>query len=103
MTTHYYADWRDVPENFWRRPNFSPEEIACRGDGTIRINGAALDKPQALRDRPGAPLIVHSACRSPGYNRQAGGARHSMHLRGAAFDISMANHDPEGFDAAAPA
>lgn len=101
MTTHYYADWRDVPETLWRWPIFSPEEIACRGDGKIRINEEALDKLQALREKLGVPLIVHSAYRSPAYNRQVGGAEHSMHLQGAAFDISMANHDPERFEAAA--
>ena len=101
MTTHYYADWRDVPDKLWRWPSFSPEEIACRGDGAIRINAAALDKLQALRDRLGVPLIVHSAYRSPDYNRQIGGAKHSMHLQGAAFDISMANHEPDSFEAAA--
>ena len=57
-TTHYFADWRNVPEKLWRWPNFSPEEIACRGDGTIRINEPALDKLQALRDRLGAPDIA---------------------------------------------
>ncbi len=101
MTTHYYADWRDVPEKLWRWVNFSPEEIACRGDGTIHINEPALDKLQTLRDRLSVPLIVHSAYRSPAYNRQVGGAKHSMHLQGAAFDISMANHDPVSFEAAA--
>ena len=103
MTTHYYADWRGVPEKLWRWPDFSPEEIACRGDGKIQINEAALDKLQALRDQLGVPLIVHSAYRSPDYNRQVGGAKQSMHLQGAAFDISMANHDPESFKAAARA
>ena len=101
MTTHYYANWRDVPEKLWRWPNFSPEEIACRGDGTIRINEPALDKLQALRDRLGVPLIVHSAYRSPSYNRQVGGAKQSMYLKGAAFDISMTNHDSESFETAA--
>jgi len=33
--------------------------------------------------------------------RHAG--KHSMHLQGAAFDISMANHDPESFETAARA
>lgn len=80
-----------------------PEEIACRGDGKIRIDEAALDKLQALRDRLGVPLIVHSAYRSPDYNRKVGGAKHSMHLQGAAFDISMANHDPDAFEKAARA
>ena len=103
MTTHYFADWRDVPEKLWRWPDFSPEEIACRGDGKIQINEAALDLLQALRDRLGAPLIVHSAYRSPDYNRKVGGAKHSMHLQGAAFDVSMSNHDPVKFEAAARA
>ncbi len=103
MTTHYFADWRDVPETLWRWPEFSPEEIACRGDGKIQINEAALDKLQALRDRLGVPLIVHSAYRSPDYNRRVGGVKQSMHLQGAAFDISMANYDPTAFETAARA
>ena len=101
MTPTFYDHWRDVPDAASRWPNFSPEEIACRGDDTIRINEAALDKLQALRDQIGVPLIVNSAYRSLDYNRQVGGAKHSMHLQGAAFDISMANHDPEVFEAAA--
>ena len=101
MTNHYYANWHDVPDKLWHWPNFSPEEIACRGDGTIRINEAALDKLQALRERLGVPLIVHSSYRSPDYNRRVGGAKHSMHLQGAAFDISMANHDPAAYEKAA--
>ena len=103
MTTHYFADWRDVPDKLWRWSDFSPEEIACRGDGKIQINEAALDKLQVLRDQLGVPLIVHSAYRSPDYNRQVGGAKHSMHLQGAAFDVSMANHDPAAFEGAARA
>jgi len=103
MTTHTFADWRNVPEKLWRWPDFSPEEIACRGDGKIQINEAALDLLQALRDRLGVPLIVHSVYRSPEYNLRVGGATHSMHLQGAAFDISMANHDPVSFEAAARA
>ncbi|OUS03953.1 peptidase M15 [Rhodobacterales bacterium 52_120_T64] len=101
MTTQYFADWRNVPETLWRWANFSPQEISCRGDGTIRVDEVALDKLQALREKLGVPLIVHSAYRSPEYNRKVGGAEHSMHLQGAAFDISMANHDPDVFEAAA--
>ena len=78
MTTHYFADWRDVPDKLWRWPDFSPEEIACRGDGKIQLNEPALDKLQVLRDQLSVPLIVHSAYRSPDYNRQVGGAQHSM-------------------------
>ncbi len=103
MTNTFYDHWHDVPDTAWRWPNFSAQEIACRGDGEIRINAAALDRLQALRDRLATPLIVHSAYRSPDYNRRVGGAKHSMHLQGAAFDISMANHDPVAFEAAARA
>jgi zinc D-Ala-D-Ala carboxypeptidase len=64
-------------------------------------NEAALDHLQALRDRLGKPLIVRSAYRSPEHNRTVGGAKASKHLEGIAFDVAMANHDPEAFEAAA--
>ncbi|MCE8523487.1 DUF882 domain-containing protein [Ruegeria pomeroyi] len=103
MTTTFYAHWRDVPAEAWRWPNFSPAEIACRGTGKLLINEAALDRLQALRDRLGKPLIVRSAYRSPEHNKAVGGAKHSKHMEGAAFDIAMANHDPAAFEAAARA
>ena len=97
----FYAHWREVPAAAWRWPKFSPAEIACRGTGKLLLNDAALDKLQALRDRLGKPLIVLSAYRSPEHNRAVGGAKASKHLEGIAFDIAMANHDPEAFEAAA--
>ena len=98
-----YTHWRDVPKTAWRWPNFSPAEIACRGTGKLLVNEAALDKLQALRLRLGKPLIVLSAYRSPEHNRAVGGAKASKHMEGIAFDIAMANHDPEAFEAAARA
>jgi len=65
MTTTFYDHWRNVPEKAWRWRNFSPAKIACPGDGKLLINEPALEKPQALRDRLGKPLIVRSAYRSP--------------------------------------
>ena len=103
MTTSYYTHWRDVPKDAWRWKNFSPAEIACRASGSLRINEAALDKLQALRDRMGKPLIVRSAYRSPAHNQAVGGASRSKHLDGAAFDIAMTNHDPVAFEEAASA
>jgi hypothetical protein len=58
---------------------------------------------QALRDRLGKPLIVRSAYRSPEHNRAVGGAKASKHMEGIAFDIAMANYDPEALEAAARA
>jgi hypothetical protein len=99
----YFANWRDVPPERWRWRNFSPAEIACRGSGSILIDDDALDKLQALRDRLNKPLIVISGYRSREHNREVGGAKHSKHMDGTAFDISMANHDPAAFEAAARA
>jgi len=96
-----FRHYREVPDRLWRWPNFSPAEIACRGTGALKLHPEALDKLQALRDRLGKPLIVRSAYRSPEHNRAVGGAPRSKHMDGTAFDISMANHDPAAFEAAA--
>ncbi len=101
MTTTLYLSWRDVPKAKWRWANFSPAEIACRGNGSIKINEDALDCLQALRDLLGKPMIVLSGYRSPEHNRRVAGARASKHMEGTAFDIAMANHDPVAFEAAA--
>lgn len=96
-----YQHWRNVPAKEWHWPNFSPAEIACRGTGKLRVNADALDRLQELRVTLGKPLIVNSAYRSPEHNKRFGGAKASKHLDGTAFDISMANHDPVAFIAAA--
>lgn len=96
-------NFADIPPDQWRWPNFSPDEIACRGDGKIKIAKDAMDRLQALRVRLGKPLIVNSAYRSPAWNAKIGGEPNSYHTRGMAFDISMANQDPAEFEAAARA
>lgn len=102
MTTHFFEHWSKVPPGLWRWPNFSPEEIACRRTGKIKVNERALDMLQGLRDDLGCPLMVTSAYRSPEHNATLkGAAKYSKHLDGIAFDISMANHDPAPFIAAA--
>jgi len=97
----YFDHWTKVPVTLWRWPNFSPEEIACRGTGKIGIDPEAMDRLQCLRGLIAAPLMLNSAYRSPEHNRAVGGAAHSQHLKARAFDVSMANHDPETFEAAA--
>ncbi len=103
MTLSFYRNHRDLPEAAWHWPSFSPAEIACRGTGAIKIDADAMDKLQRLRNHLGKPLIVLSAYRSLAHNRAVGGAPHSKHIQGIAFDISMANHDPVVFEAAARA
>lgn len=98
----YFDHWSKVPANIWRWPSFSPEEIACRGTGKVGFEPAAMDKLQALRDLLGAPLMLNSAYRSPEYNAKLkGAAKNSYHMKAMAFDVSMANHDPVRFEAAA--
>lgn len=101
MPVILYRSWRDFPAAEWRWPNFSPAELACRGTGQLMIDPASLDKLQALRTLLGVPLVVLSAYRSPEHNRRVGGKKQSQHLLARAYDISMANHDPAAFEAAA--
>ena len=47
--TKIYDNWKDFPMDQWNWPDFSPEEIACRGTGNLMIVPHAMDKLQALR------------------------------------------------------
>jgi zinc D-Ala-D-Ala carboxypeptidase len=98
-----YTHWSKVPKSAWRWKSFSPQEIACKGTGSIAMNEAALDKLQALRDKLGRPLLLTSAYRSPEHNKRVGGAKNSQHMLGIAFDVRMENQDPQKFEAAARA
>ena len=86
--------WREVDLAAWRWTNFSPAELASKGDGSINLSCATLDKLQSLRDVAGVPLIVTSAYRDPEHNKRVGGAKESYHMRGMAFDIRVDNIDP---------
>jgi len=101
MTITKYAHYSKIPADKWTWKSFSPEEIACRGTGEIVVNTDALDKLQALRNKLGKPLIINSAYRSATHNKAIGGAKDSQHMKGIAFDVSMANHKPREFIRAA--
>ena len=96
-----YASWKDYPKSEWRWPDFSPQEMACRGTGRLLIVPEAMDKLQSLRIKLGRPMIVNSAYRSPEHNKAVGGAPASKHMLGIAFDVRMDNHDPDTYIAAA--
>jgi zinc D-Ala-D-Ala carboxypeptidase len=100
MTT-LYQSWRDVPKAKWPWLNFSPRELACKGTGRLLLDEVAVAKLQELRDLIGRPIILTSAYRSPEYNKKVGGAKYSMHMQGCAFDVNMANHNPQEFEIAA--
>lgn len=95
------SHWSKVSWDRQRWPNFSPQELACKGTGKLLINEDALDRLQTLRSELGVPFLVTSAYRSPEHNKKVGGAKNSMHMKGIAFDIRMDNLDPDAFIEAA--
>jgi zinc D-Ala-D-Ala carboxypeptidase len=99
MSRVKYRHHSHVLPQDWPWKNFSPKEIACRGTGELVVDPHALDALQELRDRLGKPIIISSAYRSVEHNsRLRGAVQNSRHLAGDAFDVSMANHDPEHFE-----
>ncbi len=96
-----YRHYAEFPVDLWKWPNFSPQELACRGDNTLMVNEHSMDCLQRLRGILGRPLIINSAYRSRPYNTRIGGAKGSKHMEALAFDVSMANHDPAVFERAA--
>jgi hypothetical protein len=97
------AHWRAVDEAAWPWPNFSPAEMASKGDGSLRLSRGAMDRLQRLRMRLGVPLQILSAYRDPAHNARVGGAKRSYHMRGLAFDIRVDNIDPAALIEAAHA
>ncbi len=91
LFTHY-----EEAEDVWEwSPQFTPKEIACRGDGSLLVNPQALDvllRARLLADRP---FRILSAYRSPRHNALVGGAPKSAHKDGIAFDIALAGHEPD--------
>lgn len=80
MTAHISDRW----------PNFSEDELACKGDGTLSMNCAFMDRLQALRDAYGKPMIVTSGYRSPEYNATISKTgTDGPHTTGRAVDIAI--------------
>ncbi|PWE32882.1 hypothetical protein DDZ14_08590 [Maritimibacter sp. 55A14] len=94
MYTHY----TDYPITNWRWENFSPRELASKGEGALLIHEPSLDLLQAFRSHMGVPFLLTSAYRSPAHNARVGGAPNSYHMKGMAFDVRMENFDPEHFE-----
>lgn len=79
----------EIDPRLWRWEYFKPSEIACKGDGLIKINQDALNRLEKFRRITGVPFTPNSAYRSVEYNKLVGGAPKSMHLQGKAFDIPI--------------
>lgn len=72
-------------------PNFTPEELASKGDGSLKIRKESLRKLQKVRHLYGKPLFVNSAYRDREHNLKVGSTEQSQHRKGRAFDLSIQN------------
>lgn len=78
----------------WRWPHFSPDELRCKGDGTLRMSASFLDRLEKLRVAYGKPLVITSAYRSPEYNQKvAETGADGPHTTGHAVDIATSGQD----------
>jgi hypothetical protein len=83
-----FIDLEQIDPKLKLAPNFTLDEIAQSFKGRWAIvQPHAVESLQKLRDAVGA-IGVNSGYRSPQYNSQVGGATHSRHMYGDAFDMA---------------
>ena len=73
----------------WRWPHFSPAEMQCRHCRQSAMNGAFMDRLQALRLVFGTPMVISSGYRCAIHNAAIGAGPHSAHVQGRAVDVSI--------------
>lgn len=79
-----------------RWPNFSFDELKCKGTGSLRVHYSTMDALQRLRLMIRRPIAINSYYRSPEYNERIGGAPASYHLLGKAVDTTLWNGNITG-------
>jgi zinc D-Ala-D-Ala carboxypeptidase len=72
---------------FWRWPNFRPEEFACQHCGAHGMDEDTLDRLQQLRLWYQAPIIINSGYRCAKHPIEAAKPRVGSHAMGRAADI----------------
>jgi len=90
MSVINYKDAKTCIE--WTWPHFNPKEFACKCCGAdlfTKESVKAWDAIQAFRDEVKQPVIINSAYRCEVHNKAVGGAKHSRHLEGIAFDVKI--------------
>lgn len=87
-----WQDWAQIePDWETRWPNFSPEELRCRGTDQLLLVPESLDRLQAIRTGLGFPFAITSAGRSPEHNAIVSEktGRDGPHTTGRAWDIAV--------------
>ena len=75
---------------------WSTDLFGTNGYSEIGLVVGANNVPvlQSIRSHFAAPVVIHSAYRTPQYNAKVGGAAHSQHCYGTAADISVKGQTP---------
>jgi len=61
-------------------PNFSMDELRCKGSGMLILAPGFAQALQGLRDAVGVPMVINSCCRSKEHNAAVGGHPRSLHV-----------------------
>ena len=70
--------------------HFIVKEFACKdGSPVVFIDDYLYTILDILREKLGKPVIITSGYRTPEWNKKAGGAKYSYHMRGMAADIRV--------------
>ena len=75
--------------------HFKVREFAC-GDGSdaVLVAPRLVMVLETIRAHFDAPVVIHSAYRTPQYNAKVGGVAHSQHCYGTAADIVVRGKTP---------
>lgn len=94
ITVNAYSKKKD--KNKKVSANFKVREFACAdGSDPIFISPELVSVLQNIRAHFGKPVTITSAYRTPAHNKKVGGVADSMHLYGAAADITVKDISPE--------
>jgi len=87
-----YADWRDaVGDERWTWRNFTPQEMACRATGRLKVGMTFMNRLQGMRNSYGLPISIISGYRTPAHNAEVTSSRSmsGAHTYGRAADIGL--------------
>lgn len=75
--------------------HFKVKEFACKdGSDAVLVAPRLVMVLQSIRSYFGVPVVIHSAYRTPQYNKQVDGVEHSQHCYGTAADIVVRGKTP---------
>lgn len=89
MSIKCYIMDTDANENIGQ--HFKVKEFACKdGSQVVFIDDYLVSILDILRNQVRKPVRITSGYRTPTWNKKAGGAKYSYHMRGQAADIRIA-------------